>query len=1020
MKLKNPLSFTPVPVTIVTAAVYIILIVALLIDHHTLPRSESIDGIDLDVAWRDLQTITTGFHPFNSHQNDEIRGWLLARLESIVQTNAKKRLPVQIAGDKRNNSSEEAVPVTIFSDIISNISDAVNTSSTRSGYSTYFEGTNIIVYIRGSEDDPADGWMHQQKAPGQGGVLVSAHYDSVSTGYGATDDGVGIITILQLVYYFSSPGRQPKRGIVLLLNNGEEDFLNGARAFTQHPLSRFPTTFLNLEGAGAGGKATLFRSSTTEVTKSYKSSKHPFGSVVSADGFRRGLVRSGTDYSIFEQIGLQGLDVAFYGPRSRYHTNQDDTRHTSKASVSHMLSAALATTKDLIGTSEDYSMKSDGVWFDLFGSAFVVFRLHTLFALSVTLLVIAPATLAAIGAFLYRSDRQYILSGSSRPRDLDNSEPVSIKGRRGVFRWPVAFIISTAVVLALAVLIVRVNPLVIYGSPYAVWAMMMSAWLAVAWLCVYTADRYRPTAFQRLYTILWMSLAAWAVMIVATILEQKQQIAGTYLIFFYHAPIFLAVTVTLLEVFGLPKKTNYAMDLQITGPTQSDAQPLDASNDDAEEQQENRIEDDEEADERTSLIRGAEHRRTTFKRYSSPHQREEVEEHERLEAPKRKKVYGLEQPWSHALPSYLWILEFLLVAPFPLILLGQVSLLLTTALSQTLADGSSPLIVYLFISVLTILILSPLAPYLHRYTYHIPLFLTLVALGTLIYNLTAFPFSPSSRLKLRFIQQLDLDTGANNVTITGISHSNYLENTIHALPSNFNQTPTCTLGPEPNLQQCTYTGIPPKVIPLVNSYTEKLPLYHQWLTFNITTLPNKTNTARFTLQGLNTRACKLVFDTPISDFKIQGSGPNDPRFPKIADGGSRELRLWSRTWGRQWRGTISWLDGDEELELLQDQIADFSAKKPTNKGKEHKKELKGRKELVLGQANRPHTQTTRKKKAGGGGSGHITGHAVCLWSDANVPGTIPALDEMWKFAPDWVAVTKAGDGLVEGWKRWVI
>jgi Zn-dependent M28 family amino/carboxypeptidase len=50
---------------------------------------------------------------------------------------------------------------------------------------------------------------------------------SVSTGFGATDDGMGVITVLQLIRFFTTPGNEPKRGIVAMLNNGEEDFLNG-------------------------------------------------------------------------------------------------------------------------------------------------------------------------------------------------------------------------------------------------------------------------------------------------------------------------------------------------------------------------------------------------------------------------------------------------------------------------------------------------------------------------------------------------------------------------------------------------------------------------------------------------------------------------------------------------------------------------------------------------------------------------------------------------------------------------
>jgi Zn-dependent M28 family amino/carboxypeptidase len=174
-----------------------------------------------------------------------------------------------------------------------------------------------MVYIRGSEDEEGDWWneksLETMKTHGKGGVLVNAHYDSVSTGFGATDDGVGVVTVLQLIRYFTTPGNSPKKGVVALLNNGEEDFLNGARAYVVHPLSQFAHTFLNLEGAGAGGRATLFRTTDTEVTRAYRKSSNPYGSVVSGDGFKQGFVRSQTDYVIFEdKLGLRGLDVAFW------------------------------------------------------------------------------------------------------------------------------------------------------------------------------------------------------------------------------------------------------------------------------------------------------------------------------------------------------------------------------------------------------------------------------------------------------------------------------------------------------------------------------------------------------------------------------------------------------------------------------------------------------------------------------------------------------------------------------------
>lgn len=484
---RNPIGFGPLPVTILTSIVYVALFAALLVTHHVVPSAPKTatpkqwPGVNLTAAWLDLEELSKDFHPFNSKSNVQARGWLLKRIADILDANhADWKSVTENVTAKGPKSSIHAAPkpVTVFSDNKSNV-----TYSEKRGIH-YFEGDNIMVYIRGEEDDAQDWWLTGTRYQGPGGVLVNAHYDSVSTGFGATDDGVGVITVLQLLSHFTKQGNQPKRGILALLNNAEEDGLYGAKAFTQHPLAHFPHTFLNLEGAGAGGRATLFRSTDTEVTKFYAGSKYPFGTVVSGDGFKRGLVRSGTDYSVFtEDLGMRGLDVAFMEPRARYHTEQDDARDTSLDSVWNMLSASLTTVKglsqDTSSTFEPSKDESDGkvnagkgsngVWFDILGRAFAVLQLHTLFALSVTLLVAGPILLILIEVGVQKSDKWYLFSRKQYLHSSDDDEPVSLFGWRGFFRFPMAFAVATAAVVALAFLLTKINPLILYSSEYAVW-----------------------------------------------------------------------------------------------------------------------------------------------------------------------------------------------------------------------------------------------------------------------------------------------------------------------------------------------------------------------------------------------------------------------------------------------------------------------------------------------------------------------------------------------------------------------
>ena len=89
----------------------------------------------------------------------------------------------------------------------------------------------------------------------------------------------------------------------------------------------------------------LFRAGSTGPVRSFRSKhiSHPHANVVSSDAFARGLIRSDTDYSVYTRprssaprendapirLGMQGLDLAFYKGRSRYHTRYDTVPYTA-------------------------------------------------------------------------------------------------------------------------------------------------------------------------------------------------------------------------------------------------------------------------------------------------------------------------------------------------------------------------------------------------------------------------------------------------------------------------------------------------------------------------------------------------------------------------------------------------------------------------------------------------------------------------------------------------------------------
>lgn len=92
MKLSNPFAFRPGLVTFWTTVVYLAVVIPLLYVHETVPGAPADDaldgGLNLTEAWLDLQSITKSYHPYNSHENDRVRDFLLARAEQILHRNA--------------------------------------------------------------------------------------------------------------------------------------------------------------------------------------------------------------------------------------------------------------------------------------------------------------------------------------------------------------------------------------------------------------------------------------------------------------------------------------------------------------------------------------------------------------------------------------------------------------------------------------------------------------------------------------------------------------------------------------------------------------------------------------------------------------------------------------------------------------------------------------------------------------------------------------------------------------------
>jgi len=161
-------------------------------------------------------------------------------------------------------------------------------------------------------------------------VMLSAHFDSWDGGSGATDNGTGTITMLEAMRILKLVYPNPRRTILVGHWSGEEQGLNGSRAFVRdHPevVSGLQALFNQDNGTGrietmsASGfpdaAANLARYLTrvpAEITRNIK-----FGFPGAPSG-------GGTDHASFVSCGAPGFGLGSgdwdYG-RYTWHTNRD-------------------------------------------------------------------------------------------------------------------------------------------------------------------------------------------------------------------------------------------------------------------------------------------------------------------------------------------------------------------------------------------------------------------------------------------------------------------------------------------------------------------------------------------------------------------------------------------------------------------------------------------------------------------------------------------------------------------------
>jgi carboxypeptidase Q len=157
-------------------------------------------------------------------------------------------------------------------------------------------------------------------------VIIGAHLDSWDLGTGATDNGTGSTAVLEAARALQKLGVKPTRTIRFVLFTGEEQGLNGSKAYVQAHKDELPKiSGVLVHDSGTGKVLTIGLMGNYNVRETIDRAMYPLARPV---GFMEPTLRSegGSDHVPFDQAGVPGFwcvqEVADY---DKMHHSQADT-----------------------------------------------------------------------------------------------------------------------------------------------------------------------------------------------------------------------------------------------------------------------------------------------------------------------------------------------------------------------------------------------------------------------------------------------------------------------------------------------------------------------------------------------------------------------------------------------------------------------------------------------------------------------------------------------------------------------
>lgn len=225
-------------------------------------------------------------------------------------------------------------------------------------------------------------------------IMLVTHYDNNSIAkveryaesdgsLGAADAGYGISTILETLRVIVENNIELENGIKILITDGEEYGLLGAKeAVKEAEIFENVQYLINLEARGIKGPAVMFETSLNNqgVLELYDVTNKAFSYSINPEIYR--LLPNGTDFTVFLEHGIKGINISVLDSLNYYHTPNDRLENVSLQSLQHYGDQVVPIVTEFVTNSaytsgETIESNEDLIFFTLTKDLFIKYS-HTI------------------------------------------------------------------------------------------------------------------------------------------------------------------------------------------------------------------------------------------------------------------------------------------------------------------------------------------------------------------------------------------------------------------------------------------------------------------------------------------------------------------------------------------------------------------------------------------------------------------------------------------------------------------